>query len=174
MEHSHRKRIKKKYIKEYIEKFTRVNFSFNLDRYEKLRKQPDYYVVKIEKMNRSQFMEFQGTVIPRLFWDSYEDFEKKGIAYTVIENNDIASIAYSAYVHGNKLEIGIETAEKYRQKGYAIKACARLIEYCLLNNLEPIWACKLENTSSYRLAIKLGFDEKVRYPYYGLKNPNPI
>ena len=111
------KEFKNKEIKKYIEKSTRVNFYFNLDRYKKLKKQLDYNNIKIEKMNRLHFMEFQGKVIPRLFWDSFEDFDKTGIAYTVIENDDIASIAYSAYVHGNKLEIGIETAAKYRQKG---------------------------------------------------------
>ena len=159
-------------INRYVEKCTRVNFSFNCKRYEKLKEQLDYKNVKIEKMNHSQFMKFKGKVIPRLFWDRYEDIDRKGMAYTALENDDIASIAYSAYVHGNKLEIGIETAEKYRNKGYALKACSRLIDYCIINDMDPVWACKLENTSSYRLASRLGFDEKARYPYYGLMNPH--
>ncbi len=158
-------------INRHVEKCTRVNFSFNCKKYENLKVQPDYKNVKIEKTNHSQFMKFQGKVIPRLFWDSYEDFDRKGMAYTVLENDDIASIAYSAYVNENKLEIGIETAEKYRNKGYALKACSRLIDYCISNDMEPVWACKLENTTSYRLANRLGFDEKARYPYYGLMNP---
>ena len=139
-------------INRHVEKCTRVNFSFNCKKYEELKERLDYKNVKIEKMNQSQFMKFQGKVIPRLFWDRYEDFDRKGMAYTVLENDDIASIAYSAYVHENKLEIGIETA-------------------CIINDMEPIWACKLENTPSYRLASRLGFDEKARYSYYGLINP---
>ena len=168
------KRLNNNLMKQNIEKCTRVNFSFDYKRYKKLKAQSDHQLVKIEKMNHSQFMEFQGKVVPRLFWDNYEDFIKNGMAYTVIENDDIASIAFSAYVHKDKLELGIETAEKHRNKGYAIEACSKLINHCLLNDREPVWSCKFENINSYRLAIKLGFDEKARYPYYGLKNPTLI
>ena len=167
------KETKKRRIDRHIEKCTRVNFSFCPRRYERSRTQFDLDGQKIETMNRSQFMKFKGTVTPSLFWDSFDDFDRAGIAYSVIANGDIASIAFASFVHGDKLEFGIETAPEYRQKGYAIKACNRLIEHCLSNNLEPIWACKLENTNSYTLARRLGFDERARYPYYGLKNPRP-
>lgn len=162
---------KKRKIDQHIENCTRVNFSFNVHRYEKSKTKIDFGSQTIEKMNRSQFIKFKGTVTPSLFWDNYDDFDKAGLAYSVIENGDIASVAFASFVHGNKLELGIETAPEYRQRGYAIKACASLIDHCLSDHLEPIWACKLENTNSYRLATRLGFDEEGRYPYYGLKKP---
>ena len=167
------KEVKKKKIDQHVEKCTRVNFSFNLHRYEKSKTKIDFGSQTIEKMNRSQFMKFKGTVTPNLFWDNYNDFDKAGLAYSVIENGDIASVAFASFVHGNNFELGIETAPEHRQRGYAVKVCAKIIDHCLSNHLEPIWACKLENTNSYKLATKLGFDEQGRYPYYGLKNPNP-
>jgi RimJ/RimL family protein N-acetyltransferase len=165
--------VSKNGIDRHIEKCTRVNFSFNVRRYAQLKKQLDFDGSKIEKMNRSQFMAFEGTVTPRRFWDRFDDLDEAGSAYAVIESGDTASIAFASYVHGNNLEFGIETAPAYRRRGYAIKACARLIDHCLSNRLEPVWSCKLENGNSYGLATKLGFDETARYPYYGLMNSNP-
>lgn len=167
------KEVEARGLNRYIEKSTRVNFTFNRRRYETLSRPLTGGREKIEKIDRARFTTFQGTVVPKLFWDSYDDLDRHGIAYAVTINGEAATIAYAAFVHQNKLEIGIETAPRFRQKGLAVKACARLIDYCLFKNLEPVWACKLENTRSYKLAVRLGFDEEARYPYYGLKNPNP-
>ena len=80
----------------------------------------------------------------------------------------IASTAYSAFVAPGILEIGIETSPLYRQKGYALKVCQQLIDYCLQNKLTPVWACRLENSASYYLAQKLGFEPSLYLPYYRL------
>jgi hypothetical protein len=34
--------------------------------------------------------------------------------------------------------------------------------------LEPVWACRLENDGSYKLAQKLGFEPVLEIPYYRL------
>ncbi|MCL1874757.1 MAG: GNAT family N-acetyltransferase [Synergistaceae bacterium] len=70
------------------------------------------------------------------------------------------------YLHDDKLEIGIETVEKYRGMGFARAACMALIDYCIENGLEPVWSCRLENTPSTNLAKSLGFFETMRLPYY--------
>ncbi len=46
--------------------------------------------------------------------------------------------------------------------------CSTLIEYCLENSYEPVWACRLENVGSYKLAEKLGFEMYGEVPYYRL------
>jgi RimJ/RimL family protein N-acetyltransferase len=58
--------------------------------------------------------------------------------------------------------------EQYRGKGLALHACSALIDYCLEYNYEPVWACRLENYASYKLAQKLGFDPVLYMPYYKL------
>jgi L-amino acid N-acyltransferase YncA len=62
----------------------------------------------------------------------------------------------------------METIEEYRGKGFAMNICAALIDYCIKNNYEPIWSCRLENIGSYKLAKKLGFELTLKLPYYRL------
>jgi len=64
--------------------------------------------------------------------------------------------------------LGIETIPVFRRKGFAQLTCSALIDYCIENNYEPVWACKLENISSCKLAEKLGFETCKRIPYYRL------
>jgi len=74
--------------------------------------------------------------------------------------NNIASAAYSTNIDKNILEIGIETNDAFRGKGYAFVVCRKIIEYCIANNLRPVWVCKFENIPSYYLAQKLAFTVK--------------
>jgi RimJ/RimL family protein N-acetyltransferase len=114
------------------------------------------------------FEKMQGSVIPLKFWNSAGDFEKYGKGYTVLHNGEIASTAYSVFVRDNKLEIGIETVEKYRGCGFAQQTCSRLIDYCIDKKLTPVWSCRYENTASYNLAQKLGFEPTLMIPFYRL------
>ena len=43
-----------------------------------------------------------------------------------------------------------------------------LIDYCIENNYMPIWSCQLANISSQKLALKLCFEENLKYPNYQL------
>ena len=112
----------------------------------------------------------KGSVVPMNFWNNAEEFYNNGIGFSLIYENKVASTSYSAFLHDDKLELGIETMEEFRGKGFAQFTCSALIDYCLENNFEPVWACRLENTGSYKLAQKLGFEPIKRIPYYRLSN----
>jgi RimJ/RimL family protein N-acetyltransferase len=114
------------------------------------------------------FEEMTGTVIPSFFWNNAEDFLKNGVGYSLLYNNQLATTAYSAFIHDDMLEIGIETIPEFRGKGFAQLACSALIDYCIENNYEPVWACRLANIGSYKLALKLGFEVNIELPYYRL------
>jgi len=55
------------------------------------------------------------------------------------------------------IEIGVETREDYRRRGYASIACAALIEQCDRQGYPPYWNCDKRNQASLALAHKLGF-----------------
>ncbi len=151
-----------------IELNTRVNFKFNKEKYLSSKLEtlpPNCTIVQTDK---DVFRKMKGNVIPSNFWDSAEDFLNKGMGFTLLCENRNASTAYSAFVHKYKLEIGIETLEEFRGKGFAYYACSALIDYCIANGYEPDWACRLENTSSYKLALKLGFEPCEELSYYRL------
>lgn len=111
-----------------------------------------------------------GSVIPMYFWKSKEAFLANGVGFALIINNEIASIAFSAFRDDNVLEIGVETFVTHRRLGYAKIVCNALIQYCKTKNYIPIWACKKENNGSLSLAKSLGFEETIIIPYYELIN----
>ncbi len=149
-----------------IERNTRVNFRFNKEKY--MNSNPPNTDPKIEIIDNTQqvYDQMTGIVVPRYFWDSSEDFKQNGIAYCLYYDGQLAATAFSSFVEGNQLELGIETVPEFRGKGFAQKVCAALIDYCIENDLEPVWACRLENIGSYKLAQKLGFEPALYLPYY--------
>ncbi len=151
-----------------IELHTRVNFKFNPQKYHRFRQTLNPGKYEIVRMDGGLFRKMKGSVVPQFFWDSAEDFLGHGIGFSLVMGPDPVSSAYSAYIIGKQLELGIETVPEYRGKGLARHTCAALIDYCLSHGYEPVWSCRLENTGSYLLAQKLGFDPTLTLPYYKL------
>ncbi len=126
---------------------------------------PDGYELK--RIDETM-QKLQGSVVPDYFWNTYNEFLQKGVAFGVVKDGKIVSIAFSAYIKNNELEIGVETASSCRGKGFAILSCHALINYCLENGFTPVWSCRKENACSFKLAQKLGFRISGTYPYYSL------
>lgn len=72
--------------------------------------------------------------------------------------------ATGAPTHG-RIEVGITTAEAYRQRGFATTACAALIALCEAQGYAAWWDCAKQNIPSARLARKLGFCDEQEYRY---------
>jgi len=153
-----------------IEVNTRVNFKFNRNTYLEFKRNNILQVDNICRTDKMMFENIHGSVIPNRFWDNANDFSQRAIAFSLLDGDKVASTAFSAFVIGKQLEIGIETADAYRARGYATAVCAALIDYCLEHDYEPVWGCKFENTPSYLLAQKLGFEPTVYWPFYRLND----
>lgn len=155
---------------ETIEQYTRVNFKFNPATYLRFKENQPRPPFTFERTNERTFEGMKGAVIPKFFWDDAANFCQHGVGFSLIINNEPACTAFSAFVIDNQLELGIETVEPYRGQGFAQHTCACLIDYCLENHLEPVWSCRLENTNSYLLAQKLGFEPTLTTPFYRFKS----
>lgn len=142
----------------------RVNFSFKRNSFKSVENYPNE--VKIMPFDYKRDSSFSGSVIPKNFWKS--DKIHNCFGYSIYYNNTLASIAFSSYRYKNMFEIGIETNPKYRGKRLAYYATSKIIDYCIENNLEPIWACHYKNNGSIALANKLGFITDSYYDYYTL------
>lgn len=153
-----------------VELNTRVNFKFNKLKF--LSSRPTHQEIDkgiIIKQNATDiYRQMNGSVVPNHFWDSAEDFNRCGTGFSLYHGDILVATAFSSFRSVSQLEIGIETAVAYRGKGSAQMVCIALINYCLENGLEPVWACRLENTGSFKLAEKLGFEPVVQLPYYRL------
>ncbi len=151
-----------------LETNTRVNFKFNSARYIDFKKKLkiDSEIVRTDK---TIFEKMTGSVIPRFFWSDSNQFYTSGIGFSLLFDKIAVSNAFSAFVFDQQLEIGIETMKEYTGKGFALQSCSAIIDYCMDKNLEPIWACRLENKASLNLAQKLGFEPVLYIPFYKLE-----
>jgi GNAT superfamily N-acetyltransferase len=155
-----------------IELNTRVNFEFNRDLYysSRIKRTDVKQKIEILKDVDEVYHTMEGSVVPKAFWDSADDFKRQGVGFGLYHEGKLAAVAFSSFVAPGKLELGIETVREFRGLGLAEVVCGALIDHCIDRNLEPVWACRLENTGSYLLAKKLGFVPCLELPYYRLSN----
>ncbi len=148
-------------------KWSRVNFKFQPLKYSSRQQEvPEGF--RLEKTDPTLFDLISGSVVPSCFWRNRKEFAESAIGYSLVYNGEPVSTAFASFIHEQQLEIGIETSSEFRGKGLALISCSALIDYCLANNFEPIWSCRLENTASFMLAQKLGFEPTLILPYYQL------
>jgi GNAT superfamily N-acetyltransferase len=145
---------------------TRGNFKFNRSRFEELRQGTDSAGLEIVRTDADTYYAMSGTVIPRNFWNNAEEFLSRGVGFSAFYEGSLAATAFSAFVFDGVLEIGIETVDRHRGRGYALRTCAALIDYCIEHGYEPIWSCSFANKGSRKLAERLGFEPTVSVPYY--------
>jgi len=60
-------------------------------------------------------------------------------------------------------EMGVDTSESHRQRGFATITCAKLINTCEQQGLQTYWNCNQANTASKKLARKLGYQTEKEY-----------
>lgn len=151
-----------------ILEYRRVLFEFDPNRYSRIKATFPFRDFNVIRTGRQSYKEMSGSVIPAVFWNNADHFLEQGIGFSTMVNGKTASIAFASFLHGKKLEIGIETVPQFRKSGLAMAACLHLIDYCLNYHYEPVWACNSQNTGSYNLAIALGFNKVKSLPYYRL------
>jgi len=144
----------------------RLNFTFNADKFHQVYQQIEPSPYQVISTPTEMLFEISGTVVPKDYWKTPEQFAAIAKAFTVMVDGKPASTAFTSARHDDKLEIGIETKSEYYGKGLGYLACAKLVEYCLDNQLEPIWSCRFDNVGSIKLSQKLGFVETLNMPYY--------
>lgn len=106
----------------------------------------------------------------QIFWGSTEAFLQHGFGFCLLEQGEVASIVYACAVSDTEASVGVDTMEKYQQRGYATLVCSAFVEHCLLHNLLPTWDADGFNAASIKLAQKLGLVEKR--PFYELAMPH--
>lgn len=105
-------------------------------------------------------------------WGSFENFDEKGFAFAVIDDNVVLSWSVADCIFENKCEIGIHTDEKFRRQGLASITVKAMLQYAFNKGYKEVgWHCADDNQGSWRTAEKCGFRmEREYYGYYGLIN----
>jgi RimJ/RimL family protein N-acetyltransferase len=85
------------------------------------------------------------------------------VGFFLVRGEEILCEALAgAEVMGTR-EIGIDTPEPYRQRGYATITCAKLVQVCEKLGVQTYWNCNKENLASVALARKLGYQTEREY-----------
>lgn len=136
-----------------IYRLNNEKFQYHINWQERI---PNGYIMK--KYNSSSY-EF----IEKRNWQDFWYPESERFGYFLTNDDEIVSECTSVWVEKTGIEtgcveIGIETKEQYRGRGYAALTAAAFISDCLSKNLIPVWCCWQSTPNSKELAEKLGFE----------------
>lgn len=92
---------------------------------------------------------------------SPEALVRSGFGFVAASNEILAAGAATFAIGGGRVEIEIDTDERFRRRGLATALGAKMILECLDRGLEPCWDAT--NPESAALAEKLGFRRTVAY-----------
>ena len=78
----------------------------------------------------------------------------------------MAACAFSSGVSKDYVDIGVETAEECRGKGYGKIVAYAMVKEILRRGKLPVWDCDTRNEASMRLACSVGFEIIGTHPWY--------
>lgn len=153
---------------ENVKSFPRIRYEFNEKKYREETAQhcmPEGYKLKlIDKTLISESIKFFDGI--KMFWETGENFLSNSFGFCMLYNSEIISICQALAIVGKTCEIDVFTQEEHRGHELAYYTCSAFIEHCLKLGLKPYWETVRANTSSCKLAEKLGFVEIEEYPFY--------
>ena len=98
---------------------------------------------------------------------SVDDFLGRGIGFCILHQGKAVSAATSMAQSAKAIDIEIETVLAFRKQHLGTIAGAKLVIYCLENQIEPRWLAA--NSVSEKLALKLGFVRGETYETYEIQ-----
>ena len=101
--------------------------------------------------------QLRGSIVPAFSWENPAAFLEKGSGFCIMQDHTPAAWAFSAAVSSRETDIGVETDERFRRRGFAYAAASAMLRRILLQGKTPVWACRADNTASARLAAALEF-----------------
>lgn len=117
----------------------------------------EYHIQSIDKKIAEKIKEEK-------FINITDNYDKNGIGYCCIYNNEIIGVASSNIFYKDGIEVNIKVKEEYRRKGIATALASKLILKCLEENKKISWDAA--NLWSVGLAKKLGFEYDSTYNIY--------
>ena len=108
----------------------------------------------------------KGKIIPTFSWPDKEEFLKNGFGYCMIKDGQMLACAFASGISKDYVDIGVETAEECRGKGYGRIVSAAMVKETLRRGKIPVWDCDTRNEASMKLACSVGFEISGTHPWY--------
>jgi len=128
----------------------------------------EYYIRKIDEevYNKVKTEEWSKDLCSQFL--TYNDYEKYGLGFVALHNDNIVCGASSYTIYNKGIEIEIDTIESERRKGLALACASKLILECLNRGIYPSWDAA--NKGSVALSEKLGYHFEKEYVTYAITN----
>lgn len=111
----------------------------------------------IERITAENIGDIQGRIIPSFSWENSDTFLRHGSGFLARQGSSFAAVAFSSAVSPEEVDIGVETAQAFRQNGLASYLAFKMCEEIINRNRKPVWAHAEKNVGSQKTAIRAGF-----------------
>ena len=113
----------------------------------------------IERITADNIGVIQGRITPSFSWKDRDVFLRNGFGFMARSKEDgsFTAVAFSSAVSPEEVDIGVETAEKYRHHGLAACLAYKMCEEIMRQGRRPVWAHAETNTGSQKTALSIGF-----------------
>lgn len=122
--------------------------------------------IELLAIGQNQYEKLSGHIVPAFSWESKEQFLNHGFGYCLLHHEKFIACAFSAGISNDYVDIGVETVEEYRGKGYGKIVVSKMIEEILRRGKTLVWQCHVNNAASKKLAISQGFKVRGVHPLY--------
>ena len=122
--------------------------------------------IELKQISSDNYELMKGRIIPAFSWESREEFIKNGFGYCLIKDGRMSACAFASGISKDYVDIGAETAEEYRGKGYGKTVVLEMVKEILRRGKIPVWSCDTRNEASMRLGCSVGFNIVGTHPWY--------
>ena len=127
-----------------VVKYERYVFEFAKEKY----LIPYEMEAKLTEITADNYELMKGKIIPTFSWPNKEEFLRNGFGYCLIEEGQMLACAFASGLSKEYVDIGVETAEECRGKGYGRIVAAEMVKEILSRGKTPIWGCDIRNEAS--------------------------
>ncbi len=121
---------------------------------------------ELKEITAENYGLMKGKIIPAFSWPDKEEFLKNGFGYCLIKDGQMLACAFASGISKEYVDIGVETVEECRGKGYGKIVSAAMVKETLRRGKSPVWGCDTRNEASMRLACSVGFETAGTHPWY--------
>ena len=121
---------------------------------------------ELETISSNNYELIKGRITPTFSWANKESFLKNGFGYCLIADSQMLACAFASGVSNDYVDIGVETTEECRGKGYGRIVASAMVKEIIRRGKTPSWACDTRNEASRRLACSIGFETVGTHPWY--------
>ena len=124
----------------------------------------------LKEITANNYELMKGRIVPTFSWENKEEFIKNGFGYCLIRDGQMLACAFASGISKDYVDIGVETAEECRGKGYGKIVSAAMVKETLRRGKTPVWDCDTRNEASMKLACSVGFEMAGTHPWYTIES----